>query len=136
METRVKNTKIVDFRVGPKNQDTGKLCFFEVGKEIPFDIKRAFCVFDTTEGAVRGHHAHKESWQIHICMGGKAKIMIDDGKNKEEILLDSPTKGLLIGPMVWHSFVLEKNCSLFVLCSNHYNEEDYVRSHEEFIKLV
>jgi dTDP-4-dehydrorhamnose 3,5-epimerase-like enzyme len=129
---KVKNVQMVNFRIGPLNQETGQLSFFEIGKEVPFEIKRVFCIFDTKEGAVRGHHAHKESSQIHICTGGKAKITVEDGKNKQEIVLDGPTQGLLIGPGVWHSFVLEKNCSLFVLSSNYYDERDYIRSYKDF----
>jgi UDP-2-acetamido-3-amino-2,3-dideoxy-glucuronate N-acetyltransferase len=136
MEIKTKNIQMIDFRIGPLNKETGSLCFFEVGKEIPFEIKRAFCVFDTTESAERGHHAHKESWQIHIVMDGKATITVDDGVHTQKIVLDSPTKGLLVGPEVWHSFVLEKNCSLFVLSSNYYDEKDYIRSYDDFIRII
>ena len=132
----VKNAKIIKFRQGPLNKNTGSLCFFEAGNDIPFKMKRAFWIFDTTKGAKRGNHAHKKSYQIHICFGGKVTILLDDGKHKQKIILDNPRTGLIIGPKVWHSFVLEKNSSLFVLSSNYYSENDYIRNYAEFMKVT
>ena len=136
MKIKVKNVEIINFREGPLNKDTGHLCFFETGKDMPFKIKRAFWIFDTTKGARRGNHAHKKSWQIHICFGQSVKILLDDGKNKQEIILDNPRLGLIIGPKVWHSFVLSKGSSLFVLSSNYYSEKDYIRNYGDFMKTI
>ena len=134
MDTNVKNTKIIELPI--KKDDRGSLCFFETENHIPFPIKRIFYIFDTKDGAIRGNHAHKESWQVHVCLGGSAKIMLDDGVNKQEVIIDKPNTGLIIGPMVWHSFILDKGANFFVASSNLYNEKDYIRDYTEFKKLV
>jgi len=85
---------------------------------------------------VRGKHAHRESWQVHVCLSGKAKITVDDGTNRETLVLNNPRQGLMLAPMVWHSFCLEAESLLFVFTSNFYGEEDYIRSFDEFLTLV
>lgn len=108
------------------------------GKQsIPFDIKRVYYIFGTQPGVARGFHAHKALKQIAVCVVGKCRIMLDNGEEKEEVWLDSPTKGLLIEDMVWremHDF--SDDCVLMVLASEHYDESDYIRDYDDFIRQV
>lgn len=108
----------------------------ETGRQVPFQIQRLFWIYNTPANTVRGNHAHREGWQAHICLNGSASIKLDDGQSKEEVLLDSPSSGLVIGPMVWHSFSLSPGATLFVMTSNLYDERDYIRNYEEFLRLV
>ncbi len=131
---RIRGAELIDF---PEMKDSrGSLCVCEVGRHIPFTIKRAFWVFGTPAGTVRGKHAHQKSTQVHVCLSGSVKISLDDGTYREEVTLDNPRQGLLIGPMVWHPFSLAANSLLFVFTSDLYDPTDYIRSFEEFVKLA
>lgn len=133
-EPKVKNLKILEFST--ITDPRGSLSFTEVGKEVPFDIKRAFWIYGTPGNTSRGSHAHKESSQVHICLSGHAMIEFDDGRTREIRGLDSPKQGFLIGPMVWHRFSLVEGSALLVLTSNLYDPDDYIRDYEEFQRLA
>ncbi len=117
--------------------DRGGLVALEANKSIPFDIKRVYYIFGTAAGISRGFHAHKALKQVAVCVSGKCRIILDNGKEKAEVWLDSPSKGLLIEDMVWremHDF--SSDCVLMVLASEHYDESDYIRDYSRFIEQV
>ena len=114
----------------------GCLCFAEAGVHVPFEIKRTFWIYKTPEGIARGHHAHRESHQAHVCLHGSAAITLDNGQNKKEIVLDRPNKVLILESMIWHSFRLRRGSLLFVFTSDKYDPKDYVRDYNEFLRLV
>jgi dTDP-4-dehydrorhamnose 3,5-epimerase-like enzyme len=121
----------------PLGDDRGSLVALEAHKTVPFDVKRVYYIFGTQAGVSRGFHAHRALRQVAVCVTGKCRMVLDDGHRREEVWLDSPTKGLLIGDLVWremHDFSLD--CVLLVLASEHYNEADYIRSYEEFKKFI
>lgn len=120
----------------PLGDDRGSLVALEAHKTVPFDVKRIYYIFDTKAGVSRGFHAHRMLRQVAVCVTGKCRMVLDDGTQREEVWLDSPTKGLLIGDLVWremHDF--SPDCVLLVLASEYYSEDDYIRSYDEF-KLV
>lgn len=109
----------------------------EAHNTVPFDIKRVYYIFGTQPGISRGFHAHKKLQQVAVCVTGKCRMVLDDGQRREEVWLDSPTKGLLIGDLFWremHDF--SPDCVLLVLASDHYDETDYIRSYDSFKKIV
>ena len=113
----------------------GSLVALEAMKNIPFDIKRVYYIFGSDSDTPRGFHAHKQLQQVAICVAGKCRMVLDDGHKKEEVWLDSPNKGLLIGNNVWremHDF--SKDCILLVLASELYDESDYIRDYDAFLK--
>lgn len=115
----------------------GSLVAIESAKSIPFDVKRVYYIYHTKAGVSRGFHAHKKLQQVVICVSGKCEMILDDGYEQEAIWLDSPEKGLLIDGMIWremHSF--SEDCVLLVLASEHYDEADYIRNYDEFLKVV
>ena len=117
--------------------DRGSLVALETNITVPFDVKRVYYIFGTKPGVSRGFHAHRALQQVAVCVTGKCRMVLDDGHQREEVWLDSPTKGLLIGDLVWremHDF--SPDCVLLVLASEFYNESDYLRSYEEFKKVV
>lgn len=129
----IKNARLIEF---PTNTDArGSLSVCEKDK-LPFEIKRVFWIYDTPGNSIRGGHAHKESSQLHLCFNGKVTINLDDGKNKQTIVLDNPKIGLLVGPLVWHPFTIEKGSLMQVLSSNTYDPEDYIHSYEDFLKIT
>lgn len=117
--------------------DRGSLVALEAEKTVPFDIKRVYYIFGTQQGVARGLHAHHNLKQVAVCVTGRCRMILDDGKTREEAWLDFPTKGLLIGDLVWremHDF--SEDCVLLVLASEHYDEADYIRNYDEFLRLV
>lgn len=115
----------------------GSLVALESNKTIPFDIKRVYYIFGTQAEISRGFHAHINLKQVALCITGKCRMIIDDGKQKAETWLDTPTKGLLINDLVWremHDF--SDDCVLLVLASEHYDESDYIRNYDKFIEAV
>src|SRR5690554_2500664 len=117
--------------------DRGSLISLEARKNIPFDIKRVYYIFGTKPGVARGFHAHKALQQVAICVSGKCKMLVDNGKEKAEVWLDSPAKGILIENMIWremHDF--SEDCVLMVLASEYYDEADYIRDYDNFIREI
>ncbi len=125
----------VDFP--PLGDDRGSLVALEAEKTVPFVINRVYYIFGTQQGVARGFHAHHNLKQVAICVTGRCRMVLDNGNTREEVWLDSPIKGLLIGDLVWremHDF--SEDCVLLVLASEHYDEEDYIRDYDNFIKVV
>ena len=115
----------------------GGLVVAETCKNIPFDLKRLYYIFDAKSDVPRGFHAHKELHQIAFCIKGKCKMLMDNGFAKEEVWLDQPNKGLQIPPMIWHEMHdFSEDCVLLVLASEHYDESDYIRDYADFIKAA
>lgn len=127
--------KWVDFP--PLGDDRGSLVALEGSKTVPFEIKRVYYIFGTQQGVARGFHAHHKLQQVAVCVTGKCRMILDDGINREEAWLDSPTKGLVIGDLTWremHDF--SPDCVLLVLASEHYDENDYIRDYADFLGSV
>lgn len=117
--------------------ERGSLVALEAEKSVPFVIKRVYYIFGTKAGVSRGFHAHKKLQQVAICITGSCRMILDDGQQRNEVLLNSPNKGLVIGDLVWremHDF--SEDCVLLVLASEHYDESDYIRNYNDFIHQV
>ena len=115
----------------------GNLTFAEHDGMLPFPPKRYFLVFDVPSKDIRGEHAHKECHQFLVCVKGHCSVVVDDGINRTEILLDHPELGLYIPPMVWATeYKYSSDAVLMVLASHKYEEEDYIRDYDEFLRKV
>ena len=124
--------KTTDFSI--KGDSRGSLIAIESNKDIPFDIKRIYYIFDTKPGVVRGHHAHKTLEQMLVCVSGSCTIVLDDGENRNEVVLSDPSSGLYIGPNIWREMKdFSEGAVLLVLASDWYNEADYIRDYSEFL---
>ncbi len=129
------NYKLVDFKTLGDNR--GSLIAIEEGYNAPFDIKRVYYIFDTKKGVERGFHAHKNLKEIGIAVKGSCTFILDDGKNKEEIILNNPNKGLYIENLIWREMKdFSSDCVLVVLASEHYDENDYIRDYDKFLKVI
>ncbi|HEB9335472.1 TPA: WxcM-like domain-containing protein [Campylobacter coli] len=129
------NYKILNFNT--KSDDRGSLIALENLKEIPFEIKRIYYIYDTKPEFPRGAHAHRELEQVLIMMEGSCELILNDGKNIKNIILNRPDIGLFIGKNMWREM---KNFSygakLLVLASDFYNEKEYIRNYNEFLKVL
>ena len=116
----------------------GKLISFEERKDIPFSIKRVFFMYDTLNGKiVRGKHAHRDIEQILVCIHGSCKIRFDDGHEKKVYTLDKPSEGLYMPKHLWgEQFDFSDDAVLLVFASDHYDESDYIRDYDEFLKFI
>jgi len=112
----------------------GSLIALEEGKNIPFSVKRVYYMFDTGKGVRRGFHAHKTLKQVAVAVRGSCRFMLDDGREKIDILLDHPCQGLLIESFIWREmYDFSEDCVLMVLADQLYTETDYVRDYDTFL---
>jgi len=115
----------------------GQLTFGETGNPIPFEVNRYFLVYNVPGKEIRGEHAHRTLHQFLICANGRCHVVADDGHNRQEFVLDSPTIGVYLPPMVWGiQYKYSPDAVLLVLASDKYNPESYVRDYSEFLTLV
>jgi dTDP-4-dehydrorhamnose 3,5-epimerase-like enzyme len=104
---------------------------------IPFLVRRIFTISQPKDGEPRGFHAHKKNQQLLFCLQGKVKMILDNGRVKETTVLEDPGIGILLRPMVWHEMhEMTSKTTLLILASRRYNPGDYIRSYEQFKRLV
>jgi UDP-2-acetamido-3-amino-2,3-dideoxy-glucuronate N-acetyltransferase len=122
----------------PRIEDLrGVLTFGETGAQLPFTPQRFFVVYDVPSTRVRGEHAHRALHQFLVCVRGSCTIMLDDGVRRDEVVLDHATVGLHIPPMVWAvQYKYSADALLLVLASDRYDEHDYIRDYDEFLRIV
>ena len=131
----LENCRIIEL---PKISDPrGNLTFVEGGNHIPFDIRRVYYLYDVPGGAERGGHAHKALNQLIIAMSGSFDVVLDDGCNKQRFHLNRSYSGLYVCPMIWRELDNFSSGSVcMVLASNIYEESDYFRNYDEFLKVL
>lgn len=113
----------------------GSLSFAETGQFLPFTPQRYFLVFDVPSREVRGEHAHRTCHQFLVCVKGTCSVVVDDGQNRAEVLLDRPNLGIHVPPMVWATeYKYSADAVLLVLASDVYKAEDYIRDYDLFLK--
>lgn len=129
--------QVIKYAFQQHGDERGQLVALEEMKDIPFEIKRVYYMYDTGEGVRRGFHAHKSLEQILICIHGKCKILLDNGEEQKVVPLEKPYEGLYIANDMWREmFDFSPDAVLMVLASDFYKEEDYIRNYDEFIKFV
>jgi UDP-2-acetamido-3-amino-2,3-dideoxy-glucuronate N-acetyltransferase len=115
----------------------GSLSVGEFCKDIPFEPKRYFLVFDVPSIETRGQHAHYHCHQFLICVRGSCAIVADDGQNRVEVSLDVPNKGIYLPPLTWGiQYKYSRDAVLLVFASDSYDANDYIRSYSSFIDIV
>jgi len=121
----------------PEHEDMrGKLSVLEFPGQLPFEVRRAFFVFDVPSQEVRGEHAHHECHQFLVCLSGSVRVVADDGHRRSEVLLDRPSIGVHLAPMTWGiQYRYTSDARLMVLASHAYDADDYIRNYEEFRAL-
>lgn len=135
----VRNKSILDCyliylpKLGDRN---GHITPVTNSKEVPFDVKRVFYLYDIPGGESRGAHAHYECHQFLVAVSGAFEVLVDDGNSKRQILLNRPDCGLYVPPGIWASEVNFSSGSVcLVLASHVFNEKDYIRDYNEFLNF-
>ena len=127
--------KLINFTV--HGDYTGNLVPIEGCKDIPFDIKRVYYMWGTQHDQVRGHHAHRKLEQVIIVVSGWCDFILDDGKSREKVHLGGGNQGLYLKHNIWREFTnFSPDCVILVLASEHYDEADYIRDYDTFLKEV
>lgn len=129
--------KVTKYTFQQHGDERGQLVALEELKDIPFQIKRVYYMYDTGKGVRRGFHAHKSLEQILVCIHGSCKILLDDGEEKKVVYLEKPYEGLYVSNMMWREmFDFSSDAVLMVLASEYYDENDYIRDYDEFLRFV
>lgn len=133
MKVSVKAVQLTAIRNYP--DVNGNLAFIEGGRDIPFQIARAFYVYGVHAGDIRGQHAHKHCHQFLVCVHGKVEVLCDDGCEKTMFLLDTPLKGLHIPPSIWaEQRYASSETMLIVLADRPFEELDYIRNYDAYLE--
>ena len=133
--TMKKNKRIIELQ---KIEDPrGNLTVTEGLKDVPFEIRRVYWVYDVPSGQYRGGHAHKKCLEMLVAMSGSFHVTLDDGHTRETILLNHPYQGLLIETGIWRTLDdFSSGAVCMVLASEPFEEEDYIREYDDFLEYV
>ena len=127
--------KILNFK--DLGDERGKLVVIEGGKDIPFEIARAFYIYGSDSTVIRGQHANIKSEFILVNVAGTSKVMITDGTKKEIVNLDKPMKAVYIPKMMWKEmYDFSPDSVLLVLANTHYDGKEYIRDYDEYLKIM
>ena len=132
---KVSGVKLLDI---PKIlDDRGNLSFIEKGRDLTFDMKRVYWIYDVPGGEIRGGHAFKEQKEIIIALSGSFDVVLHDGVTSNRYSLNRSYRGLYVPEMYWrHMENFSTNAVCLVLASTFYSKEDYIYDFETFIKLT
>ena len=113
----------------------GELYVIEGASHVPFEVKRVFWITSLPQDIVRGGHAHLGCHQFIVALKGRLDVIVDDGREKRTVRLDRPTEGLYVPPGVWaREEAFSEDVLYLVLASGHYDEEDYLRDYQAFLR--
>lgn len=131
------NKSLIHYINIPKISDDCFLYFVQNQEHIPFNIKRVYYILESQPNLPRGSHAHHKTQQTLFCIQGSIKIILDNGSNREEVILDKPETGIFLDKMIWHEMHnFQKDTILLVLASRKYEEQDYIRNYEQFLDIA
>ena len=121
----------------PKFMDPrGNLSFVEQNKHIPFEIQRTYWIYDVPGGECRGGHAYKNNQDFIVALSGSFDVVLDDGVKKQVFTLNRSYFGLYVPKGLWRELVnFSTNSLALILSSTYYDDNDYVRDYDEFLKL-
>jgi hypothetical protein len=132
----MKNNSVYDCVILPLKKihnRAGNITIVEGNKNIPFEVKRIYYLYDIPGGEDRGGHAHKELRQVVVAASGSFNVLLDDGQNKKIVTLNRPDYGLMIVPGIWRELMeFSSGAICLVLASENYSEEDYIRKYKNF----
>lgn len=118
------------------SDEAGELLWAQVGTHLPFEARRMFCIHGVPAGQVRGRHAHRRLHQVLVCLRGQCVVTLDDGTQRDRVVLDVPHRALYVPPLVWATQrEFSADALLVVLASEVYRPDDYIRDYDEFVAL-
>jgi dTDP-4-dehydrorhamnose 3,5-epimerase-like enzyme len=135
MKNSVYNCSVIEL---PKvHNRAGNITALENLKNVPFEVKRVYYLYDVPGGEGRGGHAHKELQQFIIAVSGAFDVLLDDGTNKKVVHLDKSFYGLHVVPGIWRELLnFSSGAICLVLASHKYEISDYIRSYDDYLKFL
>lgn len=134
----MKTSKVYDCTIIELNKHhapQGNISVVENNKDVPFEVKRIYYLYDVPGGESRGAHAHKDLSQLIVAVSGSFTVTLDDGEVKRTFLLNRPYQGLYVVPGIWRTLDDFSSGSVcMVLASHGYDKDDYIRDYDEFLK--
>lgn len=133
--SHIDDCRIIDMKTD--GHENGRLSVYENVGNAPFDVRRVYFIYDLPAGAERGGHSHRETQELVVALAGSFDIVVEDGINTRRVILNNPSKGLLLPTGIWRTLDNFSSGSIcLVLASDTYREEDYVRDYNEFKQLT
>lgn len=136
---KIHNMNKVQMLEFPQHGDErGQLVVVEGMQDIPFEIKRMFYIYGSDSDVVRGQHANRKTEFVLINVSGKSKVKVKDGEGNEAIYcLNRPHTGIYLPTMVWKDmYDFSEDSVLLVLASEHYDNSEYIRNYDDFVKEI
>lgn len=134
LHMRIDDCKVIELDRHHSDRQ-GDLSVIENNLHVPFDVKRVYYLYDIPGGESRGGHAHKRLYQLLVAASGSFTVVLDDGLQKQKFILNRSYQGLLIVPGIWRELVdFSSGAVCLVLASEKYDEADYIREYEDFVK--
>ena len=132
--TRIEDCKLIQVeQIGDRR---GHISVIENNREVPFEVKRVFYLYDIPGGESRGAHAHVECHQLLIAASGGFQVEVNDAKNKHVFSLNRPNQALHVPPGIWASEInFTSGAICLVLASHEYDEQDYLRDYNDFLNF-
>ena len=122
-------------RLNTNADPRGKLTAIEGNNDVYFEIRRVFYISDVTEGVVRGGHAHRETDQLAVTVSGTLRIVVSDGTDSRQVILDDPSTGLLLPRMTWASLTdFSQGAVCLILASTHYDRSRSIRDWDSYLE--
>ena len=122
-------------QIDKHHHEKGNISVIENGMTVPFDVKRVYYLYDVPGGESRGGHAHKALRQLIVAASGSFNVTLDDGSVKRTFTLNRPYQGLLVVPGIWRELDDFSSGSVcLVLASHLYDETDYIRDYDKYIR--
>ena len=130
----IQDCRLIDL---PKIHDPrGNLTFIESGEHVPFEIERAFWIYDVPGGTARGGHAYRTGQEFIVALSGSFDVMLNDGSHRVHYTLNRSYHGLVVPNLIWREMInFSTNAVTLVLASIPYDPEDYVRDYKDFLQL-
>jgi len=133
----MKKSSLVEYIALQVIKDDCIMCVAQHPNQIPFPIKRVYYMVQSSPDLPRGYHTHKELDQVFFCIQGSMRMVLDDGKTREEVTLNDPSIGIRLKPMIWHEMHdIKENTIMLIFASDVYKESDYIRTLKEFMEVV
>ena len=122
--------------VAPDDNVSGRIVVLDCAALLPFAVKRVYWIHGMQQGERRGGHAHRALTQAVVAIAGRVSFEMDDGVTRTTHLLERPNEYLIVPPNQWRDFTaLEAGSTLLVLASAPYEEADYIRNYDDFLKF-
>jgi len=132
---RVSGARLIELTL--VDEMRGQLVAAEYARQLPFSPRRFFAMLEVPTKEVRGEHAHRALQQVRVCLRGSCSLVLDDGREREELRLDTPNVGIYIPPLTWIAqYRHSEDALVLVLASDVYDPADYIRDYDEFRHIV